>query len=80
MTAKDGEVVEFSENFVIKRPAVEDWLNDLTTHMQTQLKEIMSVGLDAATQWEVEKPRHMWVDDYPAQVINISNQKMNYKV
>jgi dynein heavy chain len=69
MTAKDGEVVVFSENFVIKRPAVEDWLNDLTTHMQTQLKEIMSVGLDAATQWEVEKPRHMWVDDYPAQVV-----------
>ena len=69
MIAKDGEIVPFPENFEIKRPAVEDWLNDLTAHMQKTCATWMGIGLEAATQWEVEKPRHMWLDDYCAQVV-----------
>ena len=68
MIAKDGEQVGFHRNFVIAG-AVENWLNDLTTHMRECLKFHMQKGIDTAVNWEVEKPRHVWLFDYIAQVM-----------
>jgi len=69
MTAKDGEVIDFRSPFEISGP-VENWLNDLTRKQQDTLKEILYDAQEAAVQWDVGegKPRHMWLDDYPAQV------------
>jgi dynein heavy chain len=66
--AKDGEHVEFPRDFVIGG-AVENWLNDLTAMMQECLKHHMHTGIESALHWEVEKPRHVWLFDYIAQVI-----------
>ena len=68
MIAKDGEEVPFPEVFHISG-AVENWLNDLTAAMVGCLKVALNAGLEAALQWGDEHPRHMWVFDFPAQVI-----------
>ena len=68
MTAKDGEVVDFQTPFVIKG-AVEDWLNELTEKQQLTLGYILEQAVDTAVNWDVEKPRHVWLNDYPAQVV-----------
>ena len=68
MTAKDGEVVDFQTPFVIKG-AVEDWLNELTEKQQDTLGYILEQAVDTAVNWDVEKPRHVWLNDYPAQVV-----------
>ncbi|CAE7205816.1 ODA4, partial [Symbiodinium sp. KB8] len=75
MTAKDGEVVEFRTPFEISGP-VENWLNDLTAKQQDTLKEILYDAQEAAVQWDVGegKPRHLWLDDYPAQVALAATQ------
>ena len=30
--------------------------------------------METALNWELEKPRHMWVDDYPAQIVLVGTQ------
>ena len=60
--------MEFPRDFVIGG-AVENWLNDLTAMMQECLKHHMHTGIESALHWEVEKPRHVWLFDYIAQVI-----------
>ena len=73
MIAKDGEVVDFYEPFVIGG-AVENWLNELTKWQQTTLAHILEQAIDAAVYWDVEKPRHVWLNDYPAQVVLVGTQ------
>ena len=68
MKAKDGEIVPFHRNFVIGG-AVENWLNNLTDHMQTCLRTLMEDGMKTAAQWEVGTPRHQWLSNYCAQIV-----------
>ena len=73
MIAKDREEVKFHIPFVIAG-AVENWLNELTEAMKNCLKHHMSDAIETAVNWDVEKPRHLWLYDYPAQVVLNSTQ------
>ena len=73
MVSKDGEVVEFYKPFVIAG-AVENWLNELTLMQTDTLRFVLESAIETAVNWELEKPRHMWVDDYPAQIVLIGTQ------
>jgi dynein heavy chain, axonemal len=73
MIAKDGEIVEFYKPFVMLG-AVERWLNDLTVMQQDSLRFILEAGIETAVNWEVEKPRHLWLEDYPAQIVLVGTQ------
>ena len=54
--------------------AVEDWLNRLVTAMRTTLMDILSKAKFTADHWEIEKPRHKWLFDYPAQLALTASQ------
>ena len=73
MISKDGETVDFVRPFVMSG-AVERWLNELTRMQQASLKAVTEAAVEAAVNWEVEKPRHMWLEDYPAQVALVGGQ------
>jgi dynein heavy chain len=73
MIAKDGETVDFYKPFVMTG-AVERWLNELTRMQQDSLRAITEAAVEAAVNWEVEKPRHLWLEDYPAQVALVGSQ------
>jgi len=73
MIAKDGEIVDFFKPFVMTG-AVERWLNDLTVMQQDSLRFILEAAIETAVNWEVERPRHFWLEDYPAQVVLVGTQ------
>jgi dynein heavy chain len=73
MVAKDGEVIKLPEMFKMEG-AVEDWLNLLTEAMRECLKSQLDKALELAAQWEVEKPRQLWLFDWPAQVVLTGTQ------
>ena len=68
MVAKDREVVPLYEPFTMEGE-VEGYLNKLTDMMMLTLKKKLEDGIDTAVNWEVEKPRHQWLFDYPAQIV-----------
>ena len=49
--------------------AVEDWLNKLTVAMQETLMSQLNDALETAVNWEADKPRHLWLFDWPAQIV-----------
>ncbi|EAY14826.1 Dynein heavy chain family protein [Trichomonas vaginalis G3] len=53
-------------------PEVEDWLNAFEDEMRNTLKESITNALPAAKK----KKREVWINEFPAQVILISNQIM----
>ena len=63
MTAKDGELVEFSEPCVCDGQ-VEIWLNRLMDTM----RETIRIEFVKSMQTYTQKPREKWLFDYPAQV------------
>lgn len=68
MIAKDEETVRLPKIFVMAG-AVECWLNDLTEAMRYCIRKEMHDSIETAANWDVEKPRHQWLFDYPAQVV-----------
>ncbi|TYZ65632.1 hypothetical protein PybrP1_006817 [[Pythium] brassicae (nom. inval.)] len=68
MVAKDGETARLPRVFVMVG-AVESWLNDLTEAMRVCIRKEMHDAIETAASWDVEKPRHQWLFDYPAQVV-----------
>jgi dynein heavy chain, axonemal len=63
MIAKDGEYVKFDAEANCNG-AVEIWLNEVESKMRTSLRHYFS---EAVYTYE-EKPRELWVFDYPSQV------------
>lgn len=68
MIAKDQEVMQLSCPFVMSG-AVEVWLNELTEVMRYSIKKEMQEAMESAANWDVDKPRHQWLFEYPAQVV-----------
>ena len=68
MIAKDGERMMLYEEFSLEGE-VEIYLNSLTVAMKFTLKDKMREGYNAAGSWEVDKPRHLWLFDFPAQIV-----------
>ena len=65
MFAKDGEYVEFDSVFTCQG-AVENYLCDLEKKMQDTLKKIIINAKETTDDWNVDKPRELWLDDYCA--------------
>ena len=73
MIAKDGERMMLYEEFELEGE-VERYLNNLTEAMRMTLRDMMGKGYNAAANWEVDKPRHLWLFDFPAQVVVTNTQ------
>ena len=73
MVAKDKERLMLAENFPLEGE-VERYLNNLTEAMRRTLMLKMQEGYNTAAHWEVDKPRHLWLFDYPAQVVVTNTQ------
>jgi dynein heavy chain len=73
MIAKDKEVVALAEPFTMEGE-VEGYLNRLTDMVTRTLKQELNNGIETAVNWEVEKPRHQWLFDYPAQIVLTGTQ------
>jgi len=74
MYSKDGgEYVPFNTPFVCTG-AVESYLCDLEAKMIITLKEILDVAKEATEDWDLQKPRHLWLDDYNAQTALLATQ------
>ncbi len=68
MVSKDGEQIVLAEPFTMEGE-VEAYLNKLTDAMVNTLKHELNNGIQSAVNWGVDKPRHQWLFDYPAQVV-----------
>jgi len=75
MNSKDYEYVSFNTNFTTQG-AVENYLCDLELKMISTLKEIIDAAKITADNWEYEKPRHIWLEDYCAQISLLATQIM----
>ena len=73
MISKDGETVAFHGPFEMLG-AVESWLNELVRHVQDCLRSILAGALETAANWEVDKPRDQWVNDFCAQLVLLASQ------
>lgn len=74
MYSKDGEeFVPFCTEFVCNG-AVENYLCDLEAKMIATLKEILDNAKEATEEWDLAKPRHIWLDDYNAQISLLATQ------
>ena len=67
MFSKEGEYVKFSSIFTAQG-AVENWLTDLERMMRLTLRDILEDAKGTADNWEIEKPREEWLNDYCAQL------------
>lgn len=54
--------------------AVENYLCDLEKKMQTTLAEILENAWETASNWGVDKDRHIWLEDYCAQISLLATQ------
>lgn len=73
MYSKEGEYVPFGSEFHFSG-AVENYLCDLERKMQLTLKEILLDAKGTADNWELEKPRELWLEDYCAQISLLATQ------
>lgn len=67
MFSKDGEYVPFSKVFTMAGP-VEYYLCDLERMMQSTLQEVLENSKNTADNWDIDKKRHDWLEDYCAQI------------
>jgi dynein heavy chain len=70
MFSNEEEYVPFTETFHCAG-AVENYLCDLERDMQRTLREILEASKVTADGWDlgdVYKPRHIWLEDYNAQI------------
>jgi dynein heavy chain len=80
LISKEGEVVTFPNStgggrFVCEG-IVELWLTNLEAMMRLVLKTVLETARQTAEVWEYqgEKPREWWIDDYPAQISLVGTQ------
>ena len=73
MFSKDTEHVEFAERLELTGP-VEQYLCGVESHMRGQLRDILENAKSSADNWEVDKPRELWVQDYCAQLALVATQ------
>ena len=73
MTSKDKEYVAFMDIFSISG-AVESYLCDLEKHMQRTLRDILEAAKSTADNWDIDKKRHEWLEDYCAQIALLATQ------
>lgn len=75
MISKEGEYVSFGDHFEFVG-AVEYYLCDLEVKMMKTLRNIVEVAKGTADNWEIDKKRHLWLEDYCAQLSLLATQIM----
>jgi dynein heavy chain, axonemal len=73
MYSKEMEFVPFKTEFIIGGP-VENYLCDLEKKMIDTLKEIAINAKETTEEWDLEKPREVWLDGYCAQLALLATQ------
>jgi len=76
MFSKEKEYVSFGDNIFTCTGAVENYLCDLERCMQSTLRDILEVAKGTADNWDIEKKRHEWLEDYCAQISLLATQIM----
>jgi dynein heavy chain len=71
--SKDSEYVPFHDDIVLEG-AVETYLLNLEKHVRLQLRDIVENARQSADNWEVDKPRDIWLQDYCAQLALLTTQ------
>jgi len=66
MYSKTGDEYVTFPTPLVCQGAVENYLCDLEMKMINTLKEILENAKEATEEWEISKPRHLWLDDYNA--------------
>jgi len=73
MWSKEGEYVPFSKIFECNG-AVENYLCDLERMMQLTLRDVLDTAKTTADNWDIDKKRHEWLEDYCAQIALLATQ------
>jgi len=73
MWSKEGEYVPFSTVFTCTG-AVENYLCDLERMMQVTLRDVLETAKTTADNWDIDKKRHDWLEDYCAQIALLATQ------
>jgi len=73
MWSKEGEYVPFYKIFECNG-AVENYLCDLERMMQATLKDVLETAKTTADNWDIDKKRHDWLEDYCAQIALLATQ------
>jgi len=73
MWSKEGEYVLFTGIFTCNG-AVENYLCDLERMMQVTLKDVLEAAKTTADNWDIDKKRHEWLEDYCAQIALLATQ------
>jgi len=73
MWSKEGEYVSFTAVFTCNG-AVENYLCDLERMMQNTLKDVLDAAKHTADNWDIDKKRHVWLEDYCAQIALLATQ------
>eukprot|EP00928_Gymnodinium_smaydae_P023763 TRINITY_DN1947_c0_g1_i2.p1 TRINITY_DN1947_c0_g1~~TRINITY_DN1947_c0_g1_i2.p1 ORF type:complete len:4562 (+),score=1174.36 TRINITY_DN1947_c0_g1_i2:66-13751(+) len=71
--SKDGESVKWVEDMKIEG-AVENYLVALEAMFRLQLREILEMARTTADNWDTDKAREFWLEDYPAQLALVATQ------
>lgn len=74
MYSKTGDEYCAFTSPLVCQGAVENYLCDLETKMQTTLKEILDTAKEGTEEWEIQNPRHVWLDEYNAQTALLATQ------
>lgn len=75
MISKENEYVSFGDHFEFVG-AVENYLCDLETKVMKVLRNIVEAAKTTADNWEIDKKRHFWLEDYCAQIALLATQIM----
>jgi dynein heavy chain, axonemal len=75
MHSKAKEFVAFTSTFTCNG-AVENYLCDIERQMQITLRDLLEVAKQTADNWELDKKRHDWLDDYCEQIALLGTQLM----
>jgi dynein heavy chain len=71
--SKDGEIVPWQQDLTLEG-AVEYYLTALEAHIRLQLLLILEQARNTADNWEVDRPREFWLEDYCAQLALVVTQ------
>jgi hypothetical protein len=75
MFSKESERVDFPSSCDLSGQ-VESWLNRVLDKMRETVRYCLAEAINAYE----EKPRELWVQDYPAQIGNQKNLKQFFKL
>lgn len=75
MFSKENEYIPFGSDFSMNG-AVESYLTELEAKMRSTLTDSLVLAKTNADNWEIDKGRSVWLEDYSAQIALVTTQIM----